>query len=206
MWKREETPFKTDCFKWPAVSSGAALYPGLKLTPFVLHSFFNPYTLPATSNASSWRRCFDQDMTGKVCYSPCYSLVTRGVLPGHKWKLLLSVTESGRDLRLPLFSSPYLLLRHHITLSLSLTSSPFLFLSPSGDLRIGLVWDNLTIHPIQSHNLVWVLKSCSNWTKSSIPLCLLLKHHFPCVSLLLPHIFASSPPSSNPSLPMLWYQ
>ena len=102
-------------------------------------------------------------------YSPCYSLVTRGVLPRHKWKLLLSVTESGRDLRLPLFSSPYLLLRHHITLSLSLTSSPFLFLSPSGDLRIGLVWDNLKIHPIQSHNSVWVLKSCSNWTKSSIP-------------------------------------
>ena len=124
-------------------------------------------------------------------YSPCYSLVTRGVLPRHKWKLLLSVTESGRDLRLPLFSSPYLLLRHHINFSLSLTSSPFLFLSPSGDLRIGLVWDNLTIHPIESHNLVWVLKSCSNWTKSSIPLCLLLKHHFPCVFLLLSHIFAS---------------
>ena len=204
MWKREETPFKTDCFKWPAVSSGAALYPCPKLSPFVRPLFSYPKmhfqaTIRRTPGSVTW-------VLVTTSYFPCYSLVTRAALCcHHKWKLLLSVTESGRDLRLPLFSSPYLLLRHHITLSLS--PSPFLFLSPSGDLRIGLVWDNLTIHPIQSHNLVWVLKSCSNWTKSSIPLCLLLKHHFPCVSLLLPHIFASSPPpSSNPSLPMLWYQ
>ena len=35
-------------------------------------------------------------------------------------------------------------------------------LSPSGDLGIGLVWDNPT--PDRTHILVWLLKSSSNWT------------------------------------------
>ena len=37
-------------------------------------------------------------------------------------------------------------------------------LSPSGDLGIGLVWDD---HPRTTHFLVRLLKSTSNWTKSS---------------------------------------
>ena len=42
------------------------------------------------------------------------------------------------------------------------------FLSPSGDLGIGLVWDNnLTTGPHRSF-LVWLLKSSSNWTKLSM--------------------------------------
>ena len=46
------------------------------------------------------------------------------------------------------------------------------FLSPSGDLRIGLVWDNHTTppHPTGPDRsfLVRLLKSSSNWTKSSM--------------------------------------
>ena len=41
------------------------------------------------------------------------------------------------------------------------------FLSPSGDLGIGLVWHNLSLdHP--THFLVPLLKSSSNWTKFSM--------------------------------------
>ena len=40
------------------------------------------------------------------------------------------------------------------------------FLSPSGDLGIGLVWDNPT--GPHHHILVRLLKSTSNWTKSSM--------------------------------------
>ena len=44
------------------------------------------------------------------------------------------------------------------------------FLSPSGDLGIGLVWDNHPTPPHQTttHFLVRLLKSSSNWTKSSM--------------------------------------
>ena len=41
------------------------------------------------------------------------------------------------------------------------------FLSPSGDLGIGPVWDNLS-PPDQTHFLVRLLKSSSNWTKLSM--------------------------------------
>ena len=45
---------------------------------------------------------------------------------------------------------------------LSLTTASLSFLSPSGDLGIGLVWDNPT------NFLVRLLKSSSNWTKLSM--------------------------------------
>ena len=127
MWKREETPFKTDCFKWPAVSSGAALYPGLKLTPFVLHSFFNPYTLPATSNASSWRRCFDQDMTGKVCYRELLPLLlisySRCVAPAQMKAAVVSDREWPWPATPPLLLSisPPPTSYHSLPLSISLS-------------------------------------------------------------------------------------
>ena len=41
------------------------------------------------------------------------------------------------------------------------------FLSPSGDLGIGLVWDNNRTPP-DRHFSVWLLKSSSNWTKLSM--------------------------------------
>ena len=41
----------------------------------------------------------------------------------------------------------------------------FVLLSPSGDLGVGLVWDN---HPSTRSILVWVLKSSSNWTKLTV--------------------------------------
>ena len=41
----------------------------------------------------------------------------------------------------------------------------FVLLSPSGDLGIGLVWDD---HPLPNHFLVRLLKSSSNWTKLSM--------------------------------------
>ena len=41
-------------------------------------------------------------------------------------------------------------------------------LSPSGDLGIGLVWDNRTTGPHRTDFLVPLLKSSSNWTKSSM--------------------------------------
>ena len=41
-----------------------------------------------------------------------------------------------------------------------------LLLSPSGDLGVGLVWDNLSVDP--THFLVRLLKSSSNWTKLSM--------------------------------------
>ena len=41
-------------------------------------------------------------------------------------------------------------------------------LSPSGDLGIGLVWDNHPTRPDPTHFLVRVLKSSSNWTKLSM--------------------------------------
>ena len=45
-----------------------------------------------------------------------------------------------------------------------------IFLSQSGDLGIGLVWDNhpLTHPPLPPHFSLWLLKSSSNWTKLSM--------------------------------------
>ena len=43
-----------------------------------------------------------------------------------------------------------------------------MFLSPSGDLGIGLVWHNLSPPPHSTDFLVPLLKSSSNWTKFSM--------------------------------------
>ena len=43
-----------------------------------------------------------------------------------------------------------------------------MFLSPSGDLGIGLVWHNLSPPHHPTHFLVPLLKSSSNWTKFSM--------------------------------------
>ena len=57
--------------------------------------------------------------------------------------------------------------QHHQSKSSS-SSQSLLLLSPSGDIRIGLVWDNHRTGPDQTtHFLVRLLKSSSNWTKIS---------------------------------------
>ena len=43
-----------------------------------------------------------------------------------------------------------------------------IFLSPSGDLGIGLVWNNLSNPITTTHFLVQLLESSSNWTKLSM--------------------------------------
>ena len=57
-----------------------------------------------------------------------------------------------------------------IKLSLPLADCPSVFLSPSGDLGIGLVWDNHPDHttPPNCNFSVRQLKSSSKWTKLSI--------------------------------------
>ena len=60
--------------------------------------------------------------------------------------------------------------RHYVQRDIWFLSPVIKFLSPSGDLGIGLVWHNLSPpHPTPpDHISVWQLKSSSNWTKSSM--------------------------------------
>ena len=54
----------------------------------------------------------------------------------------------------------------HLEVSWRFKVNVRLLLSPSGDLGIGLVWDNNRTGP--DHISVWLLKSSSNWTKPSM--------------------------------------